>query len=208
MLGMKPKDSPWPGKLTVYLFTERDQFAAFRRRVEKQCVEPEDTSSFEGGDTPHVSGSPPQSAGDLTAEGQAGEQLAMGLLMKDAAEAPLPIWLTKGFGRATYYLASPTSRITAGERQRAYAILKDKKYGAAQVFNNGVPAEDSLLMRASLAEFLAYGGGSAKFSALLTGFKPDKEKKEQMRNTDQALKSAGLEAETITKAWHRTFGIK
>src|SRR5690242_6417350 len=32
-LGFDPKEGPWPGKLAVYLFPEREQFGAFVRRV-------------------------------------------------------------------------------------------------------------------------------------------------------------------------------
>ena len=33
------KESPWPGKITVYLIPDRDDFAKFVRRVEKRRVE-------------------------------------------------------------------------------------------------------------------------------------------------------------------------
>ena len=54
-------------------------------------------------------------------------------------------------------------------------------------------------LRASLAEFLAYGQGAAKFPALIIGFKPGEN--QDSRTIQQALESAGLEAKAIEARW-------
>src|SRR6266404_82200 len=40
------EDSPWPGKLTVYFFTDRGKFTSFVRLVEKRRPESDDLGSY------------------------------------------------------------------------------------------------------------------------------------------------------------------
>src|SRR6266700_4141540 len=57
-LALDPKEDPWPGKLTVYLLSEREQFTSFIRRVEKRRQESEEVGSFvTESNQPHVAAS-------------------------------------------------------------------------------------------------------------------------------------------------------
>jgi hypothetical protein len=201
-LGVKPEAPPWPGKLTVYLFTARDQYTHFRRRVEKQKVEPEITHSFQLGDAPHVATSPGQSVGDLSIEGQAAEQLATAMLTKQTEGFTIAPWLHKGFGRATYYRAFPTTRNTVSERQFARDLARQvNKVGVDSVFNERYGPDRAHIMRASLVDFMAYGPGNPTFPAFVAAFKPDAEKKQRMRGTFDALKEVAIDANALEKAW-------
>jgi hypothetical protein len=201
-LGIKPEAPPWPGKMTVYLFPKREQYTSFRRRVEKRKVEPEDTCSFQLGDAPHVAASPPQSTGDASIEGQAGEQLAMAMITKESEGFKIPDWLLKGFGRATYYRVFPSTQITLSERRLIQTMVRQNTANVQPIFNNQIGQDRTTGFRGCLTDFMAYGPGNPKFPAFVAAFKPDKEKKEQMRNTIQALKEVALEPEGLKKAWH------
>jgi hypothetical protein len=201
-VGFKPEAPPWPGKLAVYLFPVREQYNAFRRRVEKRKVEPEITCSFVLGDAPHVAASPPQSVGDVTIEGQAGEQLALAMLAKESAGIQVAPWIFKGFARATYHHVFPTSRTTIAERQQALDMVRKNRANVEPIFNERSDVLNLPALRASLADFLAYGPGNSKFPAFIVAFKPDKEKQERMRDTIKALHEVAIEPDMLKKTWH------
>src|SRR5579871_183256 len=110
-LGFDEKKDELPGKVTVYLFTGREPFTAFLRRVEKRRVMPEDEGSYSAADDDlHAAAGPPRK-GAFPVEAMAGEQIAALLLARKAGKStPLPSWLTSGFGRATYYRTAPGTR--------------------------------------------------------------------------------------------------
>lgn len=201
-LQIKPKEELWPGKLTVYLLPEREHFTAFIRRVEKRrLVADEAGSHFVEGDLPHVAASTPRSKLDPSLEGLAGEQIAASLLQRKAgAKVPLPEWLLQGFGRATLWrTAAPTDKAVPAERKLAQALVSGKKRTARDIWNGGLDAEEAVPLRASLAEFLAYGPGHSKLPDLLAGFKP--EENQDSRTMEQALSSAGIKPEVIEARW-------
>lgn len=207
---LQMKEKPWPGKLTVYLFAEREQFVAFRRRIEKLRVEPEDTCSFGiEGNKPYVSASPPRSVGDLPMEEQAGEQIASALLAKRIGDTQVSPWLIPGFGRATHYRVAPTAQATLAERQVAAKAVKDRGRSAQGVYSfmnagdSGMQPDEAAILRANLADFMAYGPLAPKFVEFVDAFKPDREKKEQMRNTDQALRSMSIKPDDLNSAWQK-----
>ncbi len=139
----------------------------------------------------------PRSKTDLPAEGQAGEQLAELLLARKAGtKTILPGWLVDGFGRATYYHAVGGPKTTA-ERQKA-STSASKTY-AKDVWTGAVDAEKAPALQASIADFLAYGPGASKFSALLKGFAP--EENMEKKTTEQALDGSGYTPEQLERAW-------
>jgi hypothetical protein len=194
-------EEPLPGKVAVYLLPEREQFTAFVRRVEKRRLQPEDAGSHQvEGDFPHVAAGPPQAKTDAPVEGQAGEQLARAVLVKKAGvRTPLPLWLTAGFGRATTYRASPRDRVVAEERKRAAALLAKNRWTAGDVWGGTLGDEEAAVLQASLADFLAYGPGASKFAEFVEGFRP--EEGQERRTTEQALESANLTIDRVSKIW-------
>jgi hypothetical protein len=193
-------DKWWAGKLTVYLFAERDQFSAFARRVEKRRLDADDLGTFAVDDNlSHVTACPPRTKQDPPVEIQAGQQIAAAVLQRKAgAKTSVPNWLLDGFGRATYYRAvgGPPA---ASDRSLAAKYVAANKRSAGDVWGTGLEAEEGPVLRASLADFLAYGPGASKFPAVVTGFRPGEN--QDMRTTGQALEAANLKLDAIDKAW-------
>jgi hypothetical protein len=192
------KKEPLPGKVTVYLFPGRQPFSNFVRRIEKRRVMAEDTGSFSATDDDlHAAASPPRK-GAMPLEGMAGQQIA-GLLMtrKAGRSTPLPSWLLDGFGRATYYRASPTSRIVLEERRQAAKLARVR--AAADIWNGTADGDEMDVLAGSLVDFLAYGPGTGKFGALVAGFKPGEN--QDSRTAAQAMEAAGLKGDVIEKRW-------
>jgi hypothetical protein len=200
-LQLNPKEDLWPGKLTVYLIPEREQFTAFVRRIEKRRLDGDESGShFVDSEIPHAAGSPARTKNDPSLEHQAGIQVAAALMQKKAgAKVLLPEWLVFGFGRASVWRALPSDKGVANERRLLRGLISGKKRTAANVWNNMVEAEEAGVLRASLAEFLAFGPGAAKFPALVNGFKPGEN--QDSRTLEQALESSGLESKVIEARW-------
>jgi len=190
-----------PGKLTVYLLPERDQFTPFVRRVEKRRLEDNEAGShIVDGDAPHAAASSPRSKGDPNLDHQAAVQVAAALLQhKAGAKVPVPEWLVLGFGRATAWRAMPADKAVLNERRLARTLIASKKRTAADVWDGTLEVEEAGVLRASLAEFLAYGPGAGKFPALLIGFKP--EENQDNRTIAQALESAAIDPKVIEARW-------
>jgi hypothetical protein len=200
-LQIKPIEELWAGKLTVYVFPEREPFTAFVRRVEKRRLTADEVGSMGvEGDLAHAVATAPRSKLDASLEAQAGEQIAAALLQRKAgAKVPLPEWLLRGFGRATLWRSSPLDKTYQAERKLAQGLVTGKKRMAQEVWNSTLDIEEAVPLRASLADFLAYGPGYSKFPAILAGFKPGENL--DSHTFDQALGSAGLKPELIETRW-------
>lgn len=200
-LQIKPKDDLWAGKLTVYLLNDREQFTAYVRRIDKRrLAEDEMGSHFVDGEIPRAAGSPARTKVDLSLENQAAAQIAAALLQKKAgAKVLLPEWLLVGFGRATVWRAAPSDKAVGADRKLAQALVTAKKRTAQDVWGGTLEAEESGVLRASLAEFLAYGPGASKFPALVAGFKPGEN--QESRTIEQAMTSAGVDAKQVEARW-------
>jgi hypothetical protein len=201
-LGIDPKEGPWPGKLAVYLFPEREQFGTFVRRIEKKRLLPEQATTFavENDEDLHAAAQPSRAKGGPPLEGQAGAALAQALLTRKAGkDTPLPAWLVAGFGRATYHRAAPADKAVLADRRQARALSRTR--GPAHVWDDKLDADEADALRGSLADFLAYGPGSPKFPAFVAGFKLG----ENMlaKTTAQALDAAGLAPDRVTASWKR-----
>ena len=69
-------------------------------------------------------------------------------------------------------------------------FLSQKKRTAKDVYGTGLLGEEAVVLRASLIEYLAYSGRTAKFLPFLLGFRPTENVAEP--NTDMALNAANL----------------
>jgi hypothetical protein len=200
----KPKEVAWPGKLTVFLFAEPEHLDAFIRRVEKRRLVGVEKGTFIAEDDRlFAAATGLREKGDPALEVQAAQQVASALLMRRAGpKTPVPFWLVSGFGRATHYRApGPVDRDVPAERRGAARLVARNKRTAQDVWGGVVEGEEVIPLQASLADFLAYGPGKAKFPALLDGFKP--EENVTRKTMQQALDAAGLKADTINTVWRR-----
>ena len=197
-LGYDDKTDPLPAKATVFIFAEREPFAAFVRRVDKQRLDSDDAASFNAEDDAlHVAAGPARAKSDLGQEGEAAEQLAALMLARKAGlKTILPGWLSDGFGRATYYHAVGGPKTGADRREAAAWAAKGS---AKDVWNGNIDADKSVVLEGSLADYFAYGPGAGKFGELLKGFMPEENVARQ--TTEHALDAAGLTPDRIEKSW-------
>ncbi|HVS34707.1 MAG TPA: hypothetical protein VMS17_03935 [Gemmataceae bacterium] len=197
-LGYDEKTEPLPAKAAVYLFSQREQFSAFVRRVDKQRLDSDDAASFNAEDDAlHVAAGPARLKSDLGPEGEAAEQLAALLLARKAGlKTILPGWLTEGFGRATYHRTVGGSK-AAGDKREAAAWAA--RGSAKDIWNGNIDAEKASALQGSLAEYFAYGPGAPKFADFLKGFAPDDNTAQQ--TTEKALTSIGQNADRVDQSW-------
>jgi len=198
-LQFKPNDEPWPGKLTVYLLADRDSFASFVRRIVKRRVDADETGAYRvDEDPPLVGAAPPRAMTDPRIEVQAAQQIAEALLARKAGKtAEAPEWLLTGFGRATAVRAGLRPPDTPNAAKLAVAGRK-----AADVWGGNVPADEAGILRGSLVDYLAYGGGASRFPAFVAAFQPG----ENMTSvtTDQAFKAANIDPERVERGWRES----
>jgi len=198
-LTLNEKDA-YPGKITVYLFEQKEHIPTFARRVEKRRPMPGETSSYAAGDDKLLAVAAP--AGGKNAapvEASAGEMVASLLLSRKAGvRTSLPEWLTTGFGRATSYRAFQAREKFVSEDRKVLRLVIRKR-NASDVWAGSLEAEEAVPLQASLAEFLAYELGSARFAKFVVGFRPGEN--QQSRTTAQALEEAGIEGERLNTVW-------
>jgi hypothetical protein len=188
-----------PGRVIVYLFSERDQFTAFVRRIEGRRLLPEETASFGASDDKlHIAASPPRARQGLPVEIQACEQVASLLLARRAGvRTPLPDWLVAGFGRATYYRVVPRDKAVLEDRKLAANFAR--KHSANDIWDGKVDADESNALQGSLADYLAYGPAARGFPKFVAGFVP--EENVQSKTTTQAFAAARIKPELIAQGW-------
>jgi hypothetical protein len=197
-LAFEEKKDDLPGKVTVYVFTSREPFTAFLRRVERRRVMPEDEGSYSAADDDLHAAAGPSRKGTFPVEAMAGEQLAALLLARKAGKStPLPSWLTSGFGRATYYRAAPGTRAVAADRKLAARLAGVRS--AADVWNGTADASEMDALAGSLVDFLAYGPLAGKFPSFVVGFQPGENM--DSRTAAQAMEAAGLKGDVIDQRW-------
>jgi hypothetical protein len=197
------KTEPFKGKLTVYLFTERGQFTAFIRRVEKRkLVSGESASMNAADDALHVASGPPQGKGEWSIEAQAVEQAGGVMIQRRAGlTTVLPEWLLTGFGRAMYYRALPKDTLTQADRRTAARLVVQKKKAAKDIWTGPLEADEAGPLSGALADFFAYGPGAQYFEKLLEGFKP--EENVEKKTMDQALEKTKINKDKIDPEWKR-----
>jgi hypothetical protein len=196
--GLDPKEG-YPGKITIYLLSDKEQLTAFARRVEKRRPMAGETGSFQALDERlHAAAFAAVRKPPVPVEARAGEMLAALVLQRKAGRATaLPDWLLTGFGRATSYQVSPREKFVVEDLKQSKALRKKRE--ASAVWGGTLEAEEADALGASLAEFMAYGPGRKRFARFVDGFKPGENM--ATKTTPQALEEAGLTPEKVAKAW-------
>jgi hypothetical protein len=195
---LKLEDSPWPGKLTVYLLAERPQFTALVRGLERRNPESEETGSLDiRRDQPHVIAGPPRNPTDPGAEHEAGILIAGALLAKKGGPG-VPEWVVDGFGRATVMLAGPKNELMAEHRKASAAVIRNKRR-AKDIWEGNLSANEAGPIRASMIEYLAFSKRFSRFDQLLAGFRVEENR--QNPTTLDALKAANVNPDKLNSAW-------
>jgi hypothetical protein len=60
-------------------------------------------------------------------------------------------------------------------------------------------ADEAAVLQASLADFLAYGPGAAKFVSFVAAYEP--EENMERKTTEQALMAVNLKPDAINRGW-------
>jgi hypothetical protein len=199
-LKLESKDALWNGKLSVYLLDERRQFNSFMRLVAKQRPESDETGTFVlRNDAPFIAAGPPQGKTEASMIMQVGEQLGAAMLSKVAGES-LPDWVAAGFGRATVWRAAPYIRPVKDDRSQVRRLVTAGRRTAADVWGGTLKADEAIVLRASLLDYLAYGPGSRSFAKFIEGYLPD-EGVNREKTTAEALKFARISPEGLDAGW-------
>lgn len=187
----------WPGKMAVFFVDDRMQYSSFVRTVQRRRAEPGESASFViEGTEPYVVSAASSSKVDLGPELSAAEQVAAALMAKKNNKTPE--WVTRAFGRATAVRVA-AAKEQAAEHRRANAFLTQKKRTLSEVLGGGLEEDEAVVLRASLLEYLAYSGRTAKFLPLVKGFQTDEDMKDA--TFDAALKSVNLAADSLNTVW-------
>ena len=195
-LKIEPTEELWKSKLAVYLIPDRRQFSAFMRTVAKRRPSADDSGVFSvAGSHPYVAACPPGTKYDPPMEAQAGEQLVSALIAKQGKDG-VPDWLVAGFARATAWHAAPGAYYQ--ERNHLKRLIRG--HTVQDIWTSGkLSAEEAPLLRASLADFLAYGPGAASFPKLVEAFKPAETG--PPKTPADALKAIRYDPERLNAAW-------
>jgi hypothetical protein len=201
-LQFEKDNKPWPGKLAVYVFADRGQFRSFVRQIEKRSPDDGDQGSAKvQGETPHIAVAPGQGRDAVTADTQAGYEVAVALMAVRSKGTQLPEWLTQGFARAT---AAQAANSPAGVRKRVARQLAARSK-PAEAWNDMLSIEQRLPLATSIADYLFYGKGLSRPADFLLGFRPDDEK--PMKTAADALEAVKLTPEKFEAgylAWLRS----
>ena len=195
------KEDAYPGKVTVYLFAEKEHLGQFIRRVEKRRPMGVESGSYLADDANlHAVAVPGAGKGTIPVELRAGEMLATLLLQRKAGvRTELPEWLTAGFGRATSYRATTGQKFVAEDRKQQRLLVR--KRNAADVWGGTLDAEEAEVMQASVAEMVVYGLTTARLTKILKGFEPGENV--AVKTTAQALTAADVTADQLNKLWKK-----
>ncbi len=201
VLELPKEPGPWPGKLTVFLLPDAKNYPKMIRVIERRKADDDEHGSIQTeGQLPHVCVCPSKVPGDLGVDAAACIYMCE-VLLEARAKVKLPEWLSEGFGRATT-LHILGSTALGNDRRAAAAILNNKNgaKSANDVFNNNLKAEENPYLRASLVDYMAYSGRTAKFIPFLEGFRDDE--KGNPGSINSALANAKLMEQDLTKNWH------
>ncbi len=193
------KEEPWPGKLAVYFATDRRNFSALVRAVERRLPEESEHGSVRiKSDNPSIVASPSKEAVELNPEGEACAQVAAALLAVKMGTTP-PEWLAEGFGRATALRTGPPAALTA-EHRKAYGAVVAPKRHVRDTWGTNMKAEHAPVARASLVEYLAYSGKSTKFLPFVMAMRPQGENM-QTPTPDAAFAAINVEPGRLSFVW-------
>jgi hypothetical protein len=174
-----PDEKLWPGKLSLVVLTDPQQFTTYVRLVEQRRPDKGVYYSMDlRSDVPAVIDSVDagEKATDAEIRADAATIVAAALLAKKAGTGtPLPEWLLLGFGRTIAVRSEGGPKLSAYRTKVKAAVLGSKAQPIpARVSDvwNGQKGKDSDLVSASLAEYLAFGPEAEKFPKLLSALKP------------------------------------
>jgi hypothetical protein len=201
--GLKLSPEETKVQVTLYVFTEVDQFRQFQRSVLKERPDDDEYATADmKRDDAFVAVSARRGEKDPKFENVAGGELSKALLAKKAGSAKLPGWMTDGFAKAVTWRLNPAS--ASAERatvaRMAPALRKGAK-GAATVADKAWSgtAKEKEVVAASLMDYFTSGPGAEKFGGVLSSLIPTDAT--AMPSFLDALKAADLTIEDLDRQW-------
>ena len=177
LLKFDANESPWKGKLALYLFSERSQFTNFVRSIENRRPEGEDVKASDlRTETPHLALILPEGKESTPTIEVATGVAEIILKAKAGPTASVPTWMRHGFSRAVQWKLEPNLR--ASERAQAKKLLAYTGQNAIKI--GDLTSEDRdikerRVLGASMMEYLMVGPYAAKFSNALAALRPSEE---------------------------------
>jgi hypothetical protein len=121
-------------------------------------------------------------------------------LVSFKAKTRVPDWLAEGFGRATM-LHAWGANVLASDRRKAAAFLnKNNRPISDLISGTNLSGQELPVLRASLADYLAYSNRTDKFLPIVSGFLTNG--KNQPGSFDVGLQKANLKQDDLQKNWH------
>lgn len=200
-LGGPSKKALWPGKMTVYLFTEKKNLSSLIRTVEKRRPSTVGLGSFYlKGEATHLVACTPVEKGDPTQEHQALNQLFDASITRFAGgdNHGIPEWLILGLVDATAWEYDTKRREKEVNEVKALADHKKAPKNTKDLFANTLMGRELYLVRTSLASYLAYGPGQEKFTELLRAFKGEQNRP---KTIEEALGSVDNNPTKLNRQW-------
>ena len=181
---------PWPGKLAVFIFTDRDEFTEFQRKVEKRSPKEDEAAffDFKGEESQLVIGVPRGGKSEQP-EADARHELAKALLARKMRSGEPPGWIVLGFAEAAAYRAANPK---ATGRNPAWKV---PALPLATLWTEDIPAKSRLTYAAYVIDYLAFGPLAERFPSFVTALRPDEN--ERAPSMDEALKAINLDTPTL-----------
>jgi hypothetical protein len=192
------KDKPWPGKLAVYVISDRTLFNRFIRGVAKRSPEGEEFAIITiTGDTPHLAVGPMRGE-KLPSDSVVMSQIATALLKaKVGGAGAMPDWVMNGFAEATSYRAGNSSTRPNPKWAKAVANVP-----LSSLWGDELSAEAKLIVGAFIVDYLAYGPGNERFADFVKALRPGENG--MLPPDKDILAAARLDEETLeyrAKKW-------
>jgi hypothetical protein len=199
-LGGPSKKALWPGKMTVYLFTEKKNLSSLIRTVEKRRPATVGLGSFYlKGESTHLVACTPVEKEDPSQEQQALNQLFDAAFTRFGGDNHgIPEWLMLGFMDATAWENDAKRREKEVNEVKAVADHKKTPKNTKDLFANTLTGKELYLVRTSLASYLAYGPGQEKFTDMLRACKGERN---QTKTIDEILGSIDNNQTKLNRQW-------
>lgn len=199
------EEKPWPGKLTLYVFAERPDFASFLRRIEARSPErDENGSNRPTGDTPHaaVFVTPDAKTGYLPVSPVTVEVASALIRRKGGSSVLVPGWFQEGFGRAVIRRANaPTASRKIGDAKWAGVV---NGRAAKEIWGDKLNDDEFEAFTAQFADYWAFGPGAETFPEFINALKPGE--RGRPPSIPMALEAAKQPIDTFEKAWKKYNG--
>ena len=199
------QDKQIQGKMTIYCFTTKREYATFARLIRKERPEANETSTHDvSGDDCFVALVVESSANSLI-DPEIASTLGVALLERKTGIDILPAWVKIGFRKAVAMRIDPKFATTTRTAVKALMTNKSKSEMVKITDTWQGESPDKLILAATLMDYMAFGSDSTKLISFLSGYKPSEDV--PTPGVMQALMAASLKEADLEKNW-RNYVIK